>query len=505
MWEYNQFADDFEQLCKIKNDKIMITYSFDEKMVHYSYANVLMYVNRFLTLFQNNGLQQGDTIVTKMPNSPEAIVCFFAALIGGIHYAPIPSTASQRECDNWIRLVHPKMVIQKDMNIEYDPQIVVCTCKCDGDFSWLPSERVSATSHFVSLIYLMTSGTTGTPKAVVIDADKLWSSGKAFVQFYQIEKSSYRFWNYLPMSYLGGLYNLALIPLCCEGSFVISETFSGKMMLNFWNFVETNEINALWFVPSIIQGILKIRKLVQNQSHCIYGEIIKIAFLGTAPIQLELKTEFEEVFGIRLYENFALSETVFLTAEDKFNVQFRKQGSVGKKLPNISLKFIPIDGVEKVCSIWVKTPFLFEGYLSENGSIERVLDQDEYFNTKDLGYLDENDLLVLSGRSRDIIKKSGRFVSLAEIENIVGSLSYIDSVAAVPISHDFYGETYILCVIFKQQNAAEQQKNHLYKWMLNNFVSYKMPEKICVFDFFPKTSSGKIRKGKMSEILSKQI
>lgn len=76
MWEYNQFADDFEQLCKIKNDKIMITYSFDEKMVHYSYANVLMYVNRFLTLFQNNGLQQGDTIVTKMPNSPEAIVCF---------------------------------------------------------------------------------------------------------------------------------------------------------------------------------------------------------------------------------------------------------------------------------------------------------------------------------------------------------------------------------------------------------------------------------------------
>ncbi len=500
MWEYDCFTDDFEQLCKIKNDQTMFIYESGAEKIYYSYANVFIYVNRFLAFFQDNGLQQGDTIVIGLPNSPETIICFFAALIGGINYAPIPETASKREYDNWIRLVRPKMVIKKKMDLEHDSQIAVCTCKCDGDLSWLPLTEASETSHLSSQIYLMTSGTTGVPKAVVINADKLWSSAKAFVQFYQIEKTSYRFWNYLPMSYLAGFYNLALIPLCCEGSFVITEPFSGKMMLNFWDIVESNNINALWFVPSIIQGILKINNIVKNQNQCAYGEKIKIAFLGTAPIQLDIKKKFEKSFGIRLYENFASSEAVFLTVEDEFNIQFREQGSVGRKLPNVSLKFIPIDGVEKISSIWVKTPFLFEGYLSEDGSIERELDEEGYFDTKDLGYLNENEILVLSGRNRDIIKKGGRFVSLAEIENVVGSLPFIENVTTVPVPHDFYGETYVLCVIFKQQMDADQQKDNLYKWMLNNFVSYKMPEKICVFNSFPRTPSGKIQKGKMREM-----
>lgn len=503
MRRYDSFVDDFNGLCKMKKDEIMIAYDVEGERKYYSYEDVSIYVHRFLAFFRDNGLRQGDTIVIIMPNAPETIICFFAALMGGINYAPLPHTASKRECDNWISLVHPKLIMKKARGIEYDFQIPVFACECDGDLSWLPAVKALSTGHLPSRIYLMTSGTTGTPKAVVIDANKLWSSAKVFAQFYHIEKSSYRFWNYLPMSYLGGLYNLAFIPLCCEGSFVISEPFSGKMMLNFWDFVISNEISALWFVPSIIQGILKIAEIVNNQHQCLYGEIIKIAFLGTAPIQLHIKKKFEKVFGINLYENFALSETVFLTAEDKLNIQFREEGSVGKRLPDISLKLVPIDEAEMIRSIWVKTPFLFEGYLLEDGNIECELDEDGYFETKDLGYLNENDILVLSGRNRDIIKKSGRFISLAEIENVVGNYPLVEGVAAVAVPHDFYGETYMLCVIFKQQEAVEQQKDNLYKWMLKKFISYKMPEKICVFNSFPRTSSGKIIKSKLMDMLLK--
>ena len=345
----------------------------------------------------------------------------------------------------------------------------------------------------------MTSGTTGLPKAMSIDSNKLWSSGKAFTQYYGIDNSGYRFWNYLPMSYLGGLFNLALVPLCCKGSFVISEPFSGKTILNYWNFVMRHNISALWLVPSIVQGLLKISRLVKNKYNDEYAKTVKIAFLGTAPIRLEAKEEFEETFGIRLYENFALSESTFLTAEDEDNVRFREAGSVGIELPYASLKFIPIEGVQSISTIWIKSPFMFDGYISTDGTIEIELDADGYFNSKDLGYLNDDGILVLTGRDRDIIKKGGLFVSLAEIENVVKQIPSVEDAVAVPMKHDFYGEVYVLCVIFKQKMVAEEQKRELHLWLLDNFVSYKMPEDICIYDEFPRTSSGKIQKNKLIE------
>lgn len=506
MWKYDCFAEDFELLCEQKKDDVMIVYQYDAKKSSYTYAEVLNLSKRFLTFFQKNGLQAGDTVVTIMPNSPEVIIAFFAAMLGGLNYAPLPCAVSKREFDNWIRVVQPKMIIKKKGGaVGSNLQMASFECECNGDLSWLSDEEAGFETGTVSHIYLMTSGTTGSPKAISINTNKLWSSAKAFAQFYHIEESSYRFWNYLPMSYLGGLYNLALIPLCCKGSFVISESFSGKTMLNYWNFVTNNGITALWLVPSIVQGLIKISRLVgtQNTSH-LAGEV-KIAFLGTAPIQLSMKEEFEKVFGLRLYENFALSESTFLTAEEDTNIEFREQGSVGKKMPNIFLKVIPVEGVEKIGVIWIKTPFLFEGYLLEDGTLDIPLDEDGYFNTKDLGYINGNNILVLAGRNRDIIKRGGQFISLNEIEAVVGELPYIENVAAVPVKHDFYGEVYVLCVIFKQQEETEKQKEQLHTWMLDNFAAYKVPDRIYVCHSFPKTASGKIQKNKIAEEIEREI
>lgn len=494
MWQYDCFAEDFKLLCEEKKDDIMMVYQQGTERTNYAYGEVYGLVKRFISFCRNHGLKQGDTIVSIMPNSPEAVICFFAALVGGMNYAPLPPAVSRREYDNWIGLVHPALVIKKEGTVGDASSVQVFQCKCDGNMSWLPSEEDFLVNCQTAHIYLMTSGTTGTPKAMSINADKLWSSGKAFVRFYQIEETSCRFWNYLPMSYLGGLYNLALVPLCCKGSFVISEPFSGKTILNYWKFVMDNEITALWLVPSIVQGLLKIARLAgaQNIPHC--AQTVKIAFLGTAPVQLEVKEEFEQIFGIRLYENFALSESTFLTGEDHSSAGCREQGSVGRIMPYVSVKTVPMEAENGIGMIWVKTPFLFDGYLAEDGSMSISLDDDGYFNTQDLGYITEKGILVLAGRNRDIIKRGGQFISLNEIETVVGKMPLIEEAATVPVKHDFYGEVYVLCVIFRQKEDIERQKEQLRAWMLDNFVSYKLPDKICVCCSFPRTASGKIRK-----------
>jgi len=136
-------------------------------------------------------------------------------------------------------------------------------------------------------------------------------------------------------------------------------------------------------------------KLIGQKHPENVAENIQIGFLGTAPMDFYQKQEFEAAFGIRLLENFALSETTFLTAETEANVRYREQGSVGSLLPYVKMKFVPIEGADTIASIWIKTPYLFNGYLSADG-IEKVeLDDQGYFNTKDLGHLNEDNVLVL--------------------------------------------------------------------------------------------------------------
>ena len=251
----DSFRLDFLKICYEMNDSTMFIYDRETEVVKYTYSFVCSECKKIISFFASHNVLPGDTIVTIMPNSPEAALFYFSSLLYGINYAPIPCTVTNREFDNWLQLVSPKMIIKKNGIAEYSSEVETFVCNCDGDLSWLSDyiEAFSVESNYTSNIYLMTSGTTGDPKAMSIDADILWNSGKSFINQYDLINSGVRFWNYLPMSYLGGLFNLAFIPLCCKGSFVISEPFSGKTILNFWNFIKKHDITSVWGFTSIVQ------------------------------------------------------------------------------------------------------------------------------------------------------------------------------------------------------------------------------------------------------------
>ncbi len=491
-----KFVEDFTKSCLENIDKEMIIYDNGFTVKKFSYEEVSQYVDRYLYLFEKSNLQQGDVVLTLLPNSPEAIICFLAVLQGGYGYAPLPCHATETEIQKWTNIIKPKIIIKKDeigtsANIQKNSNIIsIC---CDGNLEWLPKEKTNASKSKSGKVYLFTSGTTGVPKAMVLDGDTLWSSACEFAKFYNIEKSQYKFWNYLPMSYLGGLFNLALIPISCNGSFLITEPFSGKTIINFWNNIKKYKINAIWFVPTIVKGLLKMTQIMDGNYKKCCDDDVKIAFIGTAPIKKETKIEFEEKFGIKLYENYALSETTFITAENINNLDKREEGSVGEILPYVDVKMKEFKNSEDIYELWVKTPFIFEGYLDNFGKVNIEKDDCGFFYTKDLVKFNNNQV-ILVGRDREIIKKGGMFVSLKEIENLVSKNEWIKEVAAVSIEHDFYGESYILNIVPENYKCESELIAKLKLWLINNLVEYKQPETIKVYKEFPHTDSGKIRK-----------
>src|SRR3990167_10839401 len=132
------------------------------------------------------------------------------------------------------------------------------TIDINGSFTFTNNEKISSVE--TGKLIVPSSGSTGEPKAIALGGDRLWASAKAFIHYHHIDSANtgLRFWNYLPMSYLGGLFNLTLIPLAAGGSIFIDSTFNGKTFLGFWAAIERYKIDSLWLVPSVLRGLLTL-------------------------------------------------------------------------------------------------------------------------------------------------------------------------------------------------------------------------------------------------------
>lgn len=500
------FAQDFNALvAQAGNRAAICDAAYD---AWYSYGQIADIISRTQMIYRNNSLKAGDCILSLLPNTMGGIVAFLGAALGGYSFAPLSSEAVEQEVRRTIELIRPRLCLISENATDAVREavrsagITVIVVTEDGSLSWLPSAEASQAdvpTGPAGRLYLTTSGTTGEPKAIVLDIDRLWSSAKSFSSMHRFLGETSRFLNILPISYLGGLFNLCMIPIACGGSFVMDEAFSGKSLLSFWQRIAQFDVNVLWLVPSIVRGLLAIadRTVRQRASHP-HG--VRACFLGTAPVDLATKTRFEEAFGIPLLENFALSETTFLTSEMLDDGRGREEGSVGGVLPYVMLRLYSIsedDATEfdaAKTEIAVRTPFLFLGYLQGDGSLQLPLDEDGYFRTGDLGHLTLDGRLVIDGRLRDFIKKGGFFVALREIEVLAQSYSGVAEAAAVPVEHEFYGETYRLFVTFKEPRRSAEDLTLFGAWLRQHLVRHKWPDKIEAVADFPRTSSGKVRK-----------
>ncbi len=493
------FNRDFDALVTLCGTRVALIAAGDEER-KLSYAELDAVIDRTLAWLSARGINKGDTIGAVLPNSMEMLSIFLACMRGGLGFAPLACDATQNEVFGWAKLIKPKLICfspilnENVAGILKSAGLLGAEVVSNGMFSHLPGSSEIQPHHEGGRIYLFSSGTTGTPKAIVLDADRLWSAGHAFIRLHGAEfDKTFRIWNYLPQSYLGGLFNLTLIPFSVGGTVVIDEVFSGKTFLGFWQTIQRYDINVLWLVPSIVRGLITLGERTHQNEVQIETPRIDLAFLGTAPIEIDIKRKFERLFGFSMLENFALSETTFLTSEMQGDDDIRSQGSTGRKLPYVELAFRQInDEGNRYNEIMVRSPFLMLGYLDHDGALIAP-DYEGFFPTGDLGYLDEFGQLVLTGRNKDVIKKGGYFIALREIELLAQMNFQVIEAAAVATSHPFYGESYRLLIRLKPDASVDALEG-VRDFVFSSLARHKWPDSVEAVEEFPRTASGKIQK-----------
>jgi acyl-CoA synthetase (AMP-forming)/AMP-acid ligase II len=501
------FRKGFETLCsQDTQQQVLINPKVNQ---YWNYGELLDVVVRFSSLLWVAGLRPGDRVFSLLPNSTEQLVAFLASLWFGLDFCPIsPSLTAEERRQCLLMFQASAGLVPDEIDASVTKELSQMTTKhllipiqVDGDLRRQAAEIHSRAHDFTvqsGRLILFTSGTTSHPKAMVINGDRLWSSARAWAGSHPaVLGSDARFYNTLPMSYLGGLFNLGLIPLACHGSVVISNTYSGASALRFWRDVEKNDVNTLWLPPTVLRGLMTLYK--GHRGVGVATSKTRVCFLGMAPIALHEKLRFEEMFDIPVLENFALSETTFLSSEEFGSPLKRCEGSVGKTLPWVTLRLGPLEGDPSKFEIQVKSPFLFEGYLTSHGEAYLPLTHEGYFPTGDLGEFNQDGVLLLKGRCKEIIKKGGYLVWLRDLEEVAERHPSVREAAAVGVPHEFYGESSVLCVrLVEGGQSPRQVLMELISLLTETLSKFKWPEKVIALKSFPTTESGKVQRWRLS-------
>lgn len=460
-------------------DGISLTFNDFNKNVDYQ-----------IDIFNKENLKEKDSILLICSNSVRCSIVIFAAIKYGLKLVTLASSPTNLELSNTINEFKPKIVITLDKSL-------LKKKKTGAKFLYiknsLPEKKKIKKTYKVSnngYLIVKSSGTTGLGKNICLSFKKLWESGENFCKLHNISNNNI-FWNYLPFSYLGGLFNLLILPATSGSTILIDKSFNSAMLLSFISTIKNFKITNIWLVPSILRSLLILHKHTKIDLKQIG---LKKVFVGTAPLNFKLKKEFEKKFGLYPLENYGLSETTFISSEFSNNKKTIRNGFLGKKLNKVKIKLIK-EKNSKYGEIYVKTPFLFEGYYN-NGKLKKV-NKNSFFPTGDIGLI-KNNLIKIKSRKKNIIKKGGIMILPEEIENNI--YKYDSLIEAVCLKKDnyLYGESFdIFIKIEKKNNKIQKKLKNFKKWYYTNFSKLYWPDSFYLVENFPITNSGKVEKYKL--------
>ena len=426
------------------------------------------------------GIDKGDTICVLLQNSLDHVVLYFAALIKAAVISPIdPLKAESERQDILSQLTYKLMIVDQD--VPYDGAVNVRGMQAvynERDRTQYELDTFLELDFSGLYLITFTSGSTGIPKGVMHSAGNLVLSAIRFAERFQFDGENV-FLHNLPMSYMSGILNQIFLPFVCGSRIVVGERFSVLNLMRFWDIPIKYSVNTLWIIPTILRMLLKVDRGEDGRQYARANKVI--ACVGTAPLDYGTKVAFEEEYNIKVYESYGLSETLFNTTN--WPGKTRKD-SVGKPLKDVGIALSP-DG-----EMSIKVPWMFMGYLKAENDIEAG-----GFRSGDIGEMDRDGYVYITGRKKDLIIKGGINISPKRIED---QLSYMLGETAVLGIKEDEQEERIVC--FHTGSALTDQQIRKINEEIGKELGgqYKVDRFISVAEI-PKNTNGKIDKPRIKK------
>jgi len=280
------------------------------------------------------------------------------------------------------------------------------------------------------------------------------------------------------------------------GSVVMPHRFS---VSSYWQTIAEHRCTWINVVPTIIAYLLNAPG---PREYGLDVSRVKFCRSASAPLPPELHRAFEERFDIGIIETFGMTETNAPCFTNPYERSRRKIGSPGPAFGNEAKVIDTATGATQPANvpgeILVRGDNVMTCYYKDPENTARTIEHDGWMHTGDLGYLDEDGFLFVTGRLKELIIKGGENIAPREIDEALLKHPAILEAAAVGIPDALYGQEIMACVVLKPGSACEIEE--LLRFAESELGRYKRPKTIRILDTLPKGPSGKVQRLKLLEL-----
>ncbi|MDZ8187699.1 MAG: AMP-binding protein [Nostoc sp. ChiSLP02] len=512
-----------------------------------SYAELGQRACNLANYLIESGIQPGDRIAILSESRPEWSIGLFAGFLAGAIVVPLDIKLSETELNSILSdcvpqilltsLSHQNIADKLKSSVVSIAQVLTLE-KVAID---LPSESIQSQDilqfqerqldEVASIIY--TSGTTGKPKGVAIAFRNLIFEAETLGKLVGIGPND-SFLSILPLNHLLELSGGLLSVLYAGGTVCYAQSLYPQDILQM---MQERQITAILGVPLFFktlynsiqkevvrgtplkrlwfQGAMTLAKKLPWQTarriiffpiHQKFGGKFRLFISGGAALDMDVAGFFEQI-GLPIIQGYGLTETgpVICVNSPKAN----RIGSVGKPLPGVEIKIDSPEPEQTQGEVLTRGPHVMKGYYKSEELTRQVLDRDGWFHTGDLGVIDADGFLHITGRIKNLIVLGGsKKVNPEEVEAILSKSPAIQEICVLGrlAKYGIKKDTEEVCAVVVPSDFIKQELQTKPEALLReiereianlatNLASYKRPSRIFMhLEALPKTSTRKIKR-----------
>jgi acyl-CoA synthetase (AMP-forming)/AMP-acid ligase II len=365
-----------------------------------------------------------------------------------------------------------------------------------GTISGAPAP-VPAHDNTVDGLLMYTSGTTGNPKGAVLRQRAPLCGGENAIVAHELTSAD-RVHLVLPLFHINGFCVSLMSTLVSGASIVVPPRFS---VSRFWDQVTSH--GCTWFsaVPTQYQYLLRA---AEAEGPPAREKLRKVRFArsASAPLSPEVHKAFEELFGLVLIETMGLTECSAQISSNPMPPGERKYGSPGKAYGN-ELAILGPDNreVPRMTSgeIAVRGENVFRLYLKNPEATAEAFTPDGWFLTGDLGHMDADGYIYVTGRRKELIIKGGENIAPREIDEALLLHPEVVEAAAFAVPSVDYGQCVEAAV--KLTEGAAVGEAELIALCREQVGPFKAPDRVHILADLPKGPSGKVQRMKLAAMI----
>lgn len=424
----------------------------------YTYKEVELLARRIGAFLIKRGFKKGERAALILENRPEWGIVYLGLMFAGLACVALDHELSPKEINTIFNDCQPRVVFtcgdifKKLANIGFrriiwvqvdSEEFTKIKTSPAADVNW-PEVHPA---DIASLIY--TSGTTGKPKGVVLTHAN-FSSNFSSIEKLKLIRTDDNFLAILPLFHTYAFMVTLLVPLLLGAKITYVK---GLRPEDLTAIIKEAKITILVGVPQLFALIYraineKLKKippilrtgllpLIRRKLRVKFGKSLRLLASGGARLEPEISKGLWQL-GFKIIEGYGLTETSPVAT---FNpLEKPKFGSVGKSIPDVEVKILNPDPAG-VGEVLIKGPNVMQGYFKRPDLTAEVITRDGWFNSQDLGYLDQDGYLFLSGRKKDVIVlSSGKNIYPQELEEYYAQSRYIKEICVLEKSQERFGQ-----------------------------------------------------------------